>query len=207
MVCKYCNKLCKNKNSLAQHEIRCKLNPNRKDYNNLSNYILNNRKGKNKDNCQDIAKQVNTLKNRYNSGHRRSDKDTKRIIEYVYQEHNNCEIKKWLEYVDSLSITIPEYQINNSKNFYPIIKGRQQKSNSTVRVLFEHDFIANLYLQNTLEDKNTVHHIDKNILNNDIHNLLIFETSTDHKRFHNSTYAYLIYDEISHKFRCEIRKI
>lgn len=27
--CKYCNKECKNKNSLAQHEIRCRLNPNR----------------------------------------------------------------------------------------------------------------------------------------------------------------------------------
>ena len=25
--CKYCNKECKNKNSLAQHEIRCKENP------------------------------------------------------------------------------------------------------------------------------------------------------------------------------------
>lgn len=27
--CKYCNKECKNKNSLAQHEIRCQLNPNK----------------------------------------------------------------------------------------------------------------------------------------------------------------------------------
>ena len=27
--CKYCNKECKNKNSLAQHEIRCRLNPNK----------------------------------------------------------------------------------------------------------------------------------------------------------------------------------
>ena len=28
-VCKYCGKECKNKNSLTQHEIRCKKNPNR----------------------------------------------------------------------------------------------------------------------------------------------------------------------------------
>ena len=28
-ICKYCGKECKNKNSLAQHEIRCKNNPNR----------------------------------------------------------------------------------------------------------------------------------------------------------------------------------
>lgn len=29
MNCKYCSKLCKHKNSLAQHEIRCRENPNR----------------------------------------------------------------------------------------------------------------------------------------------------------------------------------
>lgn len=29
MNCKYCNRECKNKNSLAQHEVRCKLNPNK----------------------------------------------------------------------------------------------------------------------------------------------------------------------------------
>lgn len=28
-ICKYCNKECKNKNSLTQHEIRCKDNPNK----------------------------------------------------------------------------------------------------------------------------------------------------------------------------------
>lgn len=28
-ICKYCGKVCKNKNSLAQHEIRCKENPNK----------------------------------------------------------------------------------------------------------------------------------------------------------------------------------
>ena len=29
LFCKFCKKLCKNKNSLVQHEIRCKLNPNK----------------------------------------------------------------------------------------------------------------------------------------------------------------------------------
>ena len=31
LKCKYCGKECKNNNSLTQHEIRCKLNPNRID--------------------------------------------------------------------------------------------------------------------------------------------------------------------------------
>ena len=38
--CVFCGKLCKNKNSLAQHEIRCRENPNRKDFNNLADYVI-----------------------------------------------------------------------------------------------------------------------------------------------------------------------
>lgn len=36
-ICKYCGKVCKNKNSLAQHEIRCKENPNKIDLDYLTN--------------------------------------------------------------------------------------------------------------------------------------------------------------------------
>lgn len=38
-ICQYCGKECKNKNSLAQHEIRCKMNPNKiKVTSNFSEY-------------------------------------------------------------------------------------------------------------------------------------------------------------------------
>ena len=36
-ICRYCGKVCKNKNSLAQHEIRCKENPNKISLDYLSN--------------------------------------------------------------------------------------------------------------------------------------------------------------------------
>ena len=36
-ICRYCGKVCKNKNSLAQHEIRCKENPNKISMDYLSN--------------------------------------------------------------------------------------------------------------------------------------------------------------------------
>ena len=41
MICKYCGKECKNKKSLVQHEIRCKLNPNKinMDYLIMPNHI------------------------------------------------------------------------------------------------------------------------------------------------------------------------
>ena len=36
--------------------------------------------------------------------------------------------------------------------------------------------------------------------------LLVFIDGGNHKRFHNSKYAYLIYDENTHLFSCELRK-
>lgn len=44
-ICKYCGKVCKNKNSLVQHEIRCKENPNRIAV--KSNFIEYNKSVKN----------------------------------------------------------------------------------------------------------------------------------------------------------------
>lgn len=44
LKCKYCGRVCKNRNSLAQHEIRCKENPNRiKIKANSSNFIEYNK--------------------------------------------------------------------------------------------------------------------------------------------------------------------
>ncbi len=45
MNCKYCNKQCKNKNSLRQHEIRCKMNPNKLEIS--SKFNNSGRKGAN----------------------------------------------------------------------------------------------------------------------------------------------------------------
>lgn len=66
--CMYCNKECHSLNSLKQHECRCKNNPNRKAYNSLGKYSTKNKKGKNKYNCEEIAKQSDTLKEKYRTG-------------------------------------------------------------------------------------------------------------------------------------------
>lgn len=67
--CQYCGKECKNINSLKQHECRCKENPNRRNYNTLGSYVTENRKGKNRFNCLDIAKQSASLKEKYSNGY------------------------------------------------------------------------------------------------------------------------------------------
>ena len=66
--CIYCGSWFKNLNALAQHEYRCKLNPDRKDFNNLGNYSHFNIKGKTKDNCEQIAKQADVLREMYKNG-------------------------------------------------------------------------------------------------------------------------------------------
>lgn len=61
LFCKYCGKEHKSKMSLIQHEIRCPKNPDRKDFNNFGNYSTNFRKGKTKENCEEIARQAAIL--------------------------------------------------------------------------------------------------------------------------------------------------
>lgn len=68
--CKYCQKLCKNRNSLAQHECRCYANPNRYTvvtYSNTKPRIAWN-KGLTKYTDSRVAQYGNTLKSRMQSG-------------------------------------------------------------------------------------------------------------------------------------------
>ena len=129
-------------------------------------------------------------------------------IEYIFYEHNQEEIKKWIDFVNNKIIDIPEYQTSShgkNEKSYNVIKKSQVKVNSSIKILFEHNYIANIYLDNQLETSNTVHHIDGNPKNNSIINLIVFETNAEHKRFHNSKYAWLIYNENNHKFNCILK--
>lgn len=64
LKCKYCNKECKNKNSLVQHEIRCKENPNKidtsKSWNNGHRPAWN--KGLTKETSESLQKASKTYK-------------------------------------------------------------------------------------------------------------------------------------------------
>lgn len=61
--CQFCGKLCKNKNSLAQHELRCKMNLNRYINENYVNGMLgktSSTKGLSAENCESIRRQKET---------------------------------------------------------------------------------------------------------------------------------------------------
>ena len=73
--CIFCGKLCKNKNSLAQHELRCKENPNRKSINSLDEFNAKEAElkatiGLTKETSERVARAAETLKQQYASGKR-----------------------------------------------------------------------------------------------------------------------------------------
>lgn len=66
-ICQYCGKVCKNTNSLKQHEKRCKQNPNRIMFDNLKHCGGWN-KGLTKETDERVAKNAETLRNNIRSG-------------------------------------------------------------------------------------------------------------------------------------------
>ena len=93
-ICKYCGKICKNANSLRNHERLCKENPNHQisffvKYNaecsNGERIIWN--KGLTKDNDYRVKKQSNTLKEKYSK---------KELVSSFKGKHHTEENKKIL---------------------------------------------------------------------------------------------------------------
>lgn len=206
--CKFCDVLCKNLNSLTQHELRCSKNPNRKSFNNLINFVETELRGHTKYTSKHISKQCKTMRQKFESGFSYSTKGRKVNFEYLYEEHNNKEIEKWLSYVQSIDVTVPEHTLicNDNPKTYPTIKSNFIFNAYDFRIHREHDLVANTYLNGDLRKGNVVHHIDKNIKNNNILNLMVFISEVDHKRFHNSKYSWIIYDDVTHKFSCVMKK-
>ena len=193
--CSFCNKEYKNRNATVQHEIRCKLNPNKidtsKSFNNGVRPTWN--KGLTKETSEKVRRASDTL--------RKTLKEKQHI--FVHKEHNDKEIKKWLDYVASLNVTIPTHTIRRSQGYY-VLKDNSHLHNKGTHFIYEHKYIMSFVLP--LENENTVHHIDGNGLNNKLTNLLVFETMADHKRYHHSDYSYLLYDEKTHKFSTILKK-
>ena len=124
-------------------------------------------------------------------------------IKYLYKDHNTLEISKWLNYLNSINIEIPEYEVRQSQGYYVLTTCHKHTKGTHFE--FEHNYIIQHILDN-YKETNTVHHIDNNGLNNNINNLLVFETNSDHIRFHRSKYAWLIYDENLHTFSVILKK-
>lgn len=207
--CQFCNKLCKNLNSLRQHEVRCPKNPNRRNFDELAKAAAS-RKGLTKHNCSTIAKQVATMQSKYANGYVHPGKGQKRFVVHIHDEHNMQEVIKWNQFTSSLDVKLPVYETapfgrDGAGYHYSIVRRGQSRNGNTVNVLFEHIFVVEQYLGHELDPANVIHHIDGDGRNNDICNLMIFASKGDHMRYHNCSDAWLIYDDVSHVFTCEKR--
>ena len=88
LFCKYCGKQCKNINSLKQHEIRCKSNPNRRPSTfSTNNPSINNpwNKGKTKDNDIRIARQAikSSKTKKGKPGHKHTEEEKQNLREHA----------------------------------------------------------------------------------------------------------------------------
>lgn len=194
--CQYCHKVCKNLNSLRQHECRCPLNPNRKDWEKLKE-IGAARKGATKETNEVVARSTNTLKQKYKDGYVSPKKGKTVERHYIYKDHNDKEIAKWLEYTELKEIIPLSDENKVFRKEYIYVKGCVNQS--------EQNYIMQQLLDKWTKE-NIVHHINGIKTDNSKKNLLTFIDSNNHKRFHNSDYAYLIYNENTHLFSCELRK-
>lgn len=204
LICEFCGKQHKSLNSLAQHEIRCPKNPDRKDFNKLGDYSHKNFKGQTKETCETIRKVSETVKNKYKQGY--ISPLVGRCIEftYVHEKHNEEQIGKWLQYVRNKNLVIPKFNCHNHTEGYRIITSKIEgrEFNTSYKFVFEHDLIIEYVLGRELDSENVVHHLNRNRLDNNINNLIVFKTKSDHVRYHTTKYAYLVYDDTTNLFSC-----
>lgn len=143
--CEFCKKICKSKNSLRCHEIRCKLNPNVKVWNNGVKKGEGKpawNKGLTKDNDERIQKRSITFKQRYSEGL------YKNFSHYHTKETKELLSKKRSEYLSSAKNAggfkdVGWYKIFNIKNEEYIVRG-----------LWEYNVAKKLNEQNILWIKN-----------------------------------------------------
>lgn len=209
LFCAFCGKPCKSLNSLNNHEYRCPSNPNRRNYNVLGEYSHNNFRGATKETSDVVARWARSLKAAYDNGYEGAHKGTKRKYNYVWKQHNDEEIQKWINDIQNIQVDISDLQgIKVHKENYAIIthKIKDREFDTSYKFYFVHNIIMERLIGCQLPKGSTVHHIDLNRLNNAPTNLILFRTSTEHKRFHRSDYAWIDYDRNTHTFSCEVKR-
>ena len=202
--CKYCGKERRSKQSLIQHEIRCQQNPDRYDYMKLADFSMANLKGATLETSGIIQKQQDTMNRMKSQGWKHV--VTPHVTSHVHLNHNQEEIAKWVNYVSTIDIDKSNYTTYPAGKYIAVrnseLTKQYNQDKGTVTILLEHVHLMRLVLGDCFQPENVVHHIDQNPSNNDVVNLMVFNTKKDHSRFHSSDAAYLIYDGCTHRFQC-----
>ena len=205
-ICGFCGRYYSTVRSASNHATRCAKNPNRQGAFNLLGFVEKNLKGKTKETSVYVKKQAETMKQLYSSGYVSPSKGVaKGPVLSIYADHNSEEIRRWQNYTDSITVDVTRYKICSSLNdgyqYFSIADGTAGES-FTGRYPFVHVLVASILLGRDLKEGEVVHHIDRDKLNNNKENILVFSSATAHSKYHSSSKAYLIYDEETHLFDC-----
>lgn len=172
LFCQYCGKLCKNLNSLKQHEVRCKSNPNAiKNKDSLYEHNLKIKlgeiniwnKGLTKDTDERVKRQGDTCHSRYVNGEIKSwcdglSKDTddrikkysskisKTISNKIESNDWHCQSRQRIEYKDSIFDSTWEYEFVKFLDNHNIKWIRNVYSFIYVFENSDHKYFPDLYL-------------------------------------------------------------
>ena len=181
--CPFCSKYFVSNRSRAQHQWKCNLNPDHKD---IWNKGLT-RETSDSVRRQSLARSI-TMRN-------------KPKVVSIHKQYNDAKIHEWIEYLNGLDISIPQLATRENQG-YKILVGNCHEHTSGTHFKFEQYYLMELVFNSELPHGCIVHHIDEDKLNNSLDNLMVFKSNTDHVRFHNSSTAYLEYDQTTHLFTC-----
>lgn len=178
-ICKYCGKVCKNANSLRNHERLCKKNPNRQ----ISPFVEYNKKrstgeisiwnkGLTKETDERVAKSSNTLKNRYLSGELKSPNLGRPHTE----EEKEFLSKTRKEYLKAHPDKVPYLLNHHSKQSYPEKYFEDLFSKDDILNKLQKEFKVGLYsldfaipdIKYYIEIDGEQHYVDKRIVEHDI---------------------------------------
>lgn len=198
--CRYCGKECKNNNSLAQHEIRCKNNPNRiispfVEYNKNTKVPWN--KGLTKETDSRVLKSSETIKELYRSG--------KLIPGFAGKKHTE-ESKKKLsrsmkKFLKENPHMVPYLRNHSSKISYPELYFIDVFEKENIRLkhhlqigLYQLDFY-NEDLKKYVEIDGSQHHLPESIIRDNKRTEYLKNLGWEGIRIDWAEYKTLSYDE------------
>ena len=170
LFCKFCGKECKNRNSLAQHEIRCKENPNKiniyiSNFNNIGHAAWN--KGLTKETDERVERRGLNLHNNVKSGktifkgHAHSEETKKKL----------SRIRK--EYLSENPEKVPYLINHSSKTSYPEKYFIELFNKESINLKYHHrinkyelDF-CDLGKKVDIEIDGEQHYVDKRVVDSD----------------------------------------
>ena len=174
LICQFCGKECKNKNSLCNHERLCNQNPNKQIINSIEGFNNKGRvawnKGLTKENNSSVKQQSETLKKKYESGEANPFFKGK-----IHSEETKNKISLSMQkYLEQNPNRVPYILNHSSKESYPETYFKELFLKENIQYIYH--FRVNKYeldfavpsLNLDIEIDGDQHYLDNKIIDSDV---------------------------------------